>query len=191
VPHLVERTGAVLGNPAEGNKKMPSGTTMLRRTLLCVVALNVCVAAPTFAAQPQGVQDSTAAAPGELAIDRRLAEQYGGPALTLQPTDAAAPLAGPSAFDEEAARRLEQEIDAALAEAATQKSVKPKVRPAAPRPWSTAALVSGALLLFALVCVMLTLAVRELRKDAKQRRRSYRRRVRRRQPVDSTAISAG
>lgn len=169
---------------------MPSGTTMLRRTLLCVAALNLFLAAPTFAAQPAGVQDSGGAASGELAIDRRLAEQYGGPALTLEPADATAALAGPSAFDEEAARRLEQEIEVALAEAATQKPVKPKVRAVVPDAWSTAAVVSGAVLLFALVCVMLTLAVRELRKDAKQRRRSYRRRVRRRQPIDTTAISA-
>jgi hypothetical protein len=170
---------------------MPPGTTMLRRTLLCVLALNVFVAAPTFAAQPQGVRDLPGAAPDELAIDRRLAEQYGGPALTLGSADAAAPLAAPSAFDEEAARRLEQEIDAALAEAATQQPGKPQGRAATPEPWSTAALVSAAVLLFALVCLMLTLAVRELRKDAKQRRRSYRRRVRRRQPADTAAISAG
>jgi hypothetical protein len=148
-------------------------------------------AGPTFAAQSPGVQDLGRAASGELAIDRRLAEQYSEPALTLEPADATAAQAGPSAFDEEAARRLEQEIDAALAETATQKSVKPKVRAAAPGPWSTAALVSGAVLLFALVCLMLTRAVRELKKDAKQRRRSYRRRVRGRQPVDTAAISAG
>jgi hypothetical protein len=172
---------------------MPYGTIVLGRTLLCVLAMIVFLARPTVAAQPPGAQDLAGAASGELAIDRRLAEQYGapGPALAL---DAAAPattqLAAPSAFDEEAARRLEQEIDAALAEAATQKPVKPKVRAAAPEAWSTAAVVSGAILLFALVCVMLTLAVRELRKDAKQRRRSYRRRVRRRQPIDSTPISA-
>ena len=170
---------------------MPSGTKMLWRKLLCAAALNVFVAAPTFAAQPPGGQDHDGAASGELAIDRRLAEQYGGPALTLQSADATAALAAPSAFDAEAARRLEQEIDAALAEAATQKPVKPQVSAAAPGPWGTVALVSGAVLLIALVCVMLTLAVRELRKDAKLRRRSYRRRVRRRQPVDTAAISAG
>lgn len=170
---------------------MPSGTTMLRRTLHCVVALNVFVAAPTIAAQPPAVPDLGIAAPSELAIDRQLAEQYGAPALALEPADATAPLASPSAFDEEAARRLEHEIDVALAEAARQKPAKPKLEAVVPDEWSTAALVSGAVLLFALVCLMLTLAVRELRKDAKQRRRSYRRRVRRRQPVDTAAISAG
>jgi hypothetical protein len=172
---------------------MPYGTNVLRRTLLCVLASSVFVAAPIFAAQPPGAQEVAAASSGELAIDRRLAEQYGAPApaLALDPVDSETrQLAAPSAFDEEAARRLEQEIDAALAEAATQNAVKPKARAAAPEAWSTAAVVSGAILLFALVCVMLTLAVRELRKDAKQRRRSYRRRVRRRQPIDSTPISA-
>lgn len=170
---------------------MPYGTIVLRRTLICVLAINGFVAAPILAAPPKGAQD--VAASGELAIDRRLAEQYGaaGPALAVNPVGpASVQLAAPSAFDEEAARRLEQEIDAALAEAATQKPVKPKVRTAAPAAWSTAAVVSGALLLLALVCVMLTLAVRELRKDAKQRRRSYRRRVRRRQPIDTSPISA-
>jgi plasmid stabilization system protein ParE len=147
----------------------------------------------------QGLGDAGAAASGELAIDRQLAQQYGesGPALLLDPVEASLGLPASSApvpvpaFNEEAARRLEQEIDAALAEAAAQKSGRPVVRTAEPEPWSTAAVVSGAVLLFALVCLVLTLAVRELRADAKQRRRNYRRRVRRRHaPVDTAVISA-
>jgi hypothetical protein len=140
------------------------------------------------------------ASSGELAIDRQLAQQYGEPepAPLLDPVDTSLELADTTesvpatvgVFDEEAARRLEQEIDAALAEAATKKPARKVVRPAAPKAWSTAAVVSGTILLFALVCLVLTLAVRELRNDVKQRRRSYRRRVRRRPPVETAAISA-
>lgn len=178
---------------------MPYGTVM-RRALFCAVALHVLAAAPAVAAPPRGVQDlaeAGTATSGELAIDRQLAKQYGepGPALLLNPVDAslglpatAAPLPA-QAFDEEAARRLEQEIDAALAEAASKKPAKKVVRDAAPKAWSTAAVLGGTILLFALVCVVLTLAVRELRNDAKQRRRSYRRRVRRRHPVEAAAVS--
>lgn len=182
---------------------MPIGTT-LRRSLLSAAALAALVMTQGAFAQfrdgePALVEDAQSSA--ELAVDRRLAEQYAEQYAGPQPSTLpggipdAAPVALPATtgFDEAAAANLEKEIEAALAEAAAENE---KQQPAkrtyvtAPNPWSTAGLIIGALALFALVSVVLTLAVRELRQDAKQRRRTYRRRVRRRETAAPATASA-
>jgi hypothetical protein len=149
--------------------------------------------------------DDLETAPG-LAADNRLAEQYAQPYAGLQPsalpravTDVApeaVPVTLPASagFDEAAATNLENEIEAALAKTAAEKQQPPpakRVYLTAPNPWRTAGLIVGALASLVLVSVVLTLAVRELRQDAMQRRRNYRRRVRRRDAVTPAAASAG
>lgn len=176
--------------------------TALRRALLGAAALATLFAAQGALAQlrvEQAIPDERSVSPAELAVDRKLAEQYAAPApvaLPNQLTDAA-PVVLPAGagFDDAATASLEKEIEAALAEAAADN--KKKAQPArhtfvtAPSAWSTAGLVTGALALLALVSLVLTLAVRELRQDAKQRRGIYRRRVRRREPAAPATASAG
>ena len=61
----------------------------------------------------------------------------------------------------------------------------------APGPLATLGLVLACLLLLALSVSVLTLAVRELRKDNQRRRTTYRRRIRRREATTAEPATAG
>jgi hypothetical protein len=78
--------------------------------------------------------------------------------------------------------QLEAEIDAAIAEDGTAvvDEERTTIATAPPSPLQTVLLVLASLGLLAFAATVLTLAIRELRKDAKQRKRTYRRRVKRR-----------
>ena len=177
---------------------MPNGTR-LRRALLSAATLATLFATQGGLAQLRdtpSILGEDASSPAELAADRKLAEQYAAPAPAVQPSQPsdAARVVLPAApgFDDAAAANIEKEIESALAAATAQKTKQPPATPvfdATPSPWGTAGLVTGALALIALVSLVLTLVVRELRQDAKQRRRSYRRRVRRREPVTTATAS--
>lgn len=151
---------------------MPFGTA-LRPALAGVTALTLFSVAYAASAQ------------ANLDFDRQLARQYAAPLpaeIAASPDDIsvvddAAPAAG---FDEAAAARLEQQIDEALAKAEAEERAKAAVPPT---PLATAALVSSVMFLFAFAGVMLTLIMRKLRKDQKQRLKVYRRRMRRRGQV--------
>jgi hypothetical protein len=161
---------------------MPLGTAR-RLALYCTAALIIMATTPVVAAQP------------ELDVDRRLAREYATPAPELEVTDPAVlpATAGPApgGFDEAAARRLEQEIDAALAEAeAAENSPRRPAFDASLPTWATSALLSGGILLVTFAAIMVVLVVRQLRNEARQRRRSYRRRVRHRNTTRPAAASA-
>lgn len=161
---------------------MPLGTAR-RLALHCAAALTLLATTAVVSAQDQ------------LDVDRRLARQYATPAPQVQ---VAAPVVLPAAeapargaFDEAAARQLEQEIDAALAEAeaAEKSSRRLDFDPSLPT-WATSALLSAGIVLVTFAAIMLVLVVRQLRNEAKQRRRTYRRRVRHRNSTRPAAASA-
>jgi hypothetical protein len=79
-------------------------------------------------------------------------------------------------------QKLEAEIDAAIAEEGAKAGVDERttIAEVPPSPLQTVMLVLASLALLAFAATVLTLAIRELRKDTKQRKRTYRRRVKRR-----------
>ena len=140
----------------------------------------VVVTAITFLsphARAQEKRDDASAFFDGLQVDRQLAEQY---------AEAPAPQAIVPALDDAALAQLEQEIDAAFVEARQE---RPVVADELPGPLATAALVLAGLLLLAFAGMVLTLAVRELRKDNQRRRTTHRRRVRRRVPAGAATTT--
>jgi hypothetical protein len=115
-----------------------------------------------------------------IELDRQLAAQYSVPAPADAPTVT-------QVLDEVAMAQLEQEIDAALAEDRAARTLPAETPPTA---FETVALVLAGLGLLVFAGAVLTLAVRELRKDAKQRRRTYRRRVKRRGRTETATATA-
>jgi hypothetical protein len=118
-----------------------------------------------------------------IAIDQQLAEQYFAPA-TPAPQLVATPqaAAAPAALSDAASLQLEADLDAAIAEdgKAVVAETRTTIAELPPSPLQTVLLVLASLGLLAFAATVLTLAIRELRKDAKQRKRTYRRRVKRR-----------
>jgi hypothetical protein len=125
-----------------------------------------------------------------IELDRQLAEQYSAP--TPAPVPAMAPAAAAPKLDEAAMAKLELEIDQALAEDedAADAEDRTVIAETPPTLLQTALLVLSGLGLLAFAGVVLTWALRELRKDEKQRRRSYRRRVKRRTTAPETVAAA-
>jgi len=159
------------------NKKMFAG--IFRGAQWRAVAI-VVVTATTFLspqARAQEKRDDASAFFDGLQVDRQLAEQY---------AEAPAPQAIVPAPDDAALAQLEQEIDAAFVEARQE---RPVVADELPGPLATASLVLAGLLLLAFAGMVLTLAVRELRKDNQRRRTTHRRRVRRRVPAGAATTT--
>lgn len=155
---------------------LPTGTLARARMRAAVTFMVVSVL--TLAAQPSLAADKPDQAEAffdGLAIDRQLSEQYAVPAPATNAPVAPAP-------DPAAMLQLEQEIDAALAEADAAQA-RTRSTEAPPAPWHPAWILLAGIVVFASIVFALTLALRELRKEAKQRRKTYRRRVRRRGPV--------
>jgi len=145
------------------------------RAAAVVVITAIAFASPHARAQEQ-LDDAGAFFDG-LQVDRQLAEQY---------AEAPAPQAIVPALDDAALAQLEQEIDAAFVEARQERPVAANELPG---PLATAALVLAGLLLLAFAGMVLTLAVRELRKDNQRRRTTHRRRVRRRVPAGAATTT--
>jgi hypothetical protein len=119
-----------------------------------------------------------------IALDQQLAEQYSPPAAPA-PKTMAKPLPAPAspALDDDAAmQKLEADLDAAIAADGTEDAAdgRTTIADVPPSPAQTMMLVLASLALLAFAATVLTLAIRELKKDAKQRKRTYRRRVKRR-----------
>ncbi len=128
-----------------------------------------------------------------IELDRQLADQYAVPTPAGPQVPVHAPVNGLAAeptvaqvLDEAAMARLEAEIDAALAE---DENVRPLITEAPVSLLQTLLLVLAGLCLLAFAGVVLTLALRELRKDKQLRRRTYRRRVKRRSVTDTVATA--
>jgi hypothetical protein len=156
-------------------KKMFAGKfrgAPLRAVAVVVITAIAFLSTPARAEEPR---DDAGAFFDGLQVDRQLAEQYAAP-----------PARAPTvpALDDAALVQLEQEIDAAFTEARQGRPVLADERPG---PLATVSLVLAGLLLLAFAGGVLTLAVRELRKDKQRRRTTYRRRVRRRAPTEATA----
>ena len=146
------------------------------RAVAVVVVTAITFVSPQALAQEK--RDDAGAFFDGLQVDRQLAEQY---------AESPAPQAIAPALDDAALAQLEQEIDAAFVEARQE---RPVVADELPGPLATASLVLAGLLLLAFAGTVLTLAVRELRKDNQRRRTTYRRRVRRRVPAEATTATA-
>jgi hypothetical protein len=170
---------------------------------LSMLAVGLC-AAPVFAqgtAQPPVNDRQVQAFFNGIALDQQLAEQYANPppraaappksiaAPTLAPRPKAAVVTEPLAEsldepldetldDDDAMDRLEAELDAALA--GSEDSVRAKLALVRLSPAQIALRVLAGLALLAFAGFMLSMAVRELKKDTQQRKHTYRRRVKRR-----------
>ncbi len=158
----------------------------LRLSVAVAIPFACLCAAPALAqgtAQPVASERQAQAFFNGIALDQRLAEQYSSPApqATAAPTPQALdePLDEPldGSLDDAALYQLEADLDAAIADDAEQRATIVEVPPS---PVQTVLLVLASLALLAFAGSVLTLAVRELRKDAQQRKRTYRRRVKRR-----------
>ena len=163
-----------------------------------ILAMGLCAAA-AFAqgtASPAVKDRQVQAFFNGIALDQQLAEQYSSPAAPAaqvaapqqataqrQPAAVAAvDVEEPLSADELKMQKLEADLDAAIAkddaEAGTDE--RATIAEVPPSPAQTVMLVLASLALLAFAASVLTLAIRELRKDAKQRKRTYRRRVKRR-----------
>lgn len=138
-------------------------------TSASILAMGLC-AATVFAqdtAQPAVNDRQGQAVFNGISLDQQLAEQYSSPV----------------ALDDDAAiLQLEAELDAAIAEDATAIGIDERttIVEMPPGPVQTVLLLLASLALLAFAATVLTLAIRELKKDARQRKRTYRRRVKRR-----------
>jgi hypothetical protein len=153
-----------------------------------ILAMGLC-AASAFAqgaAQPAVNDRQVQAFFNGIALDQQLAEQYASPAAPAPKAAAAAkPQPAPSAVapdDAAAMQNLEAGIDAAIGQddAEADSDERTTIADVPPSPVQTVMLVLASLALLAFAATVLTLAIRELKKDAKQRKRTYRRRVKRR-----------
>ena len=185
-------------------------------TTILMLAVGLC-AAPAFAqdtAQPAVNDRQVQAFFNGIALDQQLAEQYANPppraaappkALAtpaLAPRSKAAvvskPLAEPlpepldeplddTLDDDDAMDRLEAELDAAVA--GSEDSVRAKLAKVRPSPAQIALLVLAGLALLAFAGFMLSMAVRELKKDTEQRKHTYHRRIKRRGTSNPVHVS--
>ncbi len=163
--------------------KMPE--ELLRRAPLrlsgAVAILVACLcAAPAFAqgaAQPVVNDGQVQAFFNGIALDQQLAEQYAPPAPQAAPKPQAVAEPLDEALDDAAMDKLEAELDAAIADDAEERTTIAEVPPS---PVQIVLLVLASLALLAFAGSVLTLAVRELKKDTQQRKRTYRRRVKHR-----------
>lgn len=164
---------------------MPEDT--FRRAPLRLLASATIVAAclctsPAFAqdpAQPAVNDRQVQAFFNGIALDQQLAEQYSSATPGAPVTQAAA--VPPQAASVEAAslpKSLDEPLDPALDDAAiVGDEARTTIIDAAPSPVQTVLLVLASLALIAFAGSVLTLVVRELKKDAYQRKHAYRRRV--------------
>ncbi len=147
-----------------------------------VVAVGLCTT-PAFAqepAQPVVNDRQVQAFFNGIALDQQLAEQYSSPAPQAAVTGQAAAVP-PRAASMEAAslpKSLDEPLDPALDDAAIVGDDDRTTNiDAPPSPLQTVLLVLASLALLAFAGSVLTLVVRELKKDAYQRKHAYRRRV--------------
>jgi hypothetical protein len=151
-----------------------------------ILAVGLC-AAPAFAqgtGQPAVNDRQVQPFFNGIALDQQLAEQYASPAAA-SPQTIAKPQSAPSPValdDGTALQKLEAELDAAIAKNSIEASndERATIAEVPPGPVQTVMLGLAGLALLAFAATVLTLAIRELKKDARQRKRTYRRRVKRR-----------
>lgn len=147
-----------------------------------IAAACVC-AAPAFAqdtAQPVVNDRQVQAFFNGIALDQQLAEQYSSTTPEAPATRQAAAVPPQAASVDTASlpESLDEPLDPALDDAAiVGDEARTTIIDAAPSPVQTVLLVLASLALIAFAGSVLTLVVRELKKDAYQRKHAYRRRV--------------
>ncbi len=149
-----------------------------------IVAACLCTA-PAFAqdpAQPVVNDRQVQAFFNGIALDQQLAEQYSSttPDAPVSRQAAAVPPQAASVETASLPKSLDEPLDPALDDAAiVGDEERTTVIDAAPSPVQTLLLVLASLALLAFAASVLTLVVRELKKDAYQRKHANRRRVKR------------
>jgi hypothetical protein len=150
-----------------------------------IVAVGLCTT-PAFAqepAQPVVNERQVQAFFNGIALDQQLAEQYSSPTPQTPANGQAAAAAPPRAASVEAAslpQSLDEPLDPALDDAAIVGDDDRTTNiDAPPSVVQTVLLVLASLALLAFAASVLTLVVRELKKDAYQRKHANRRRVKR------------